>query len=144
MKSICGKDCCEQCPNLEQCGGCIQTDGKPFGGECIAADCIKARGAEAFNELKKALISEINALGIQGLHVDDLNLLNGFFVNLAYPLPNGVPTQFLKDNKVYLGNQIERADSERCYGVVADESMILVSEYGCMGAEPELVCYKKR
>ena len=33
-------------------------------------------------EAKKALIEEINALGIENLHVKDLNLLPGSFVNL--------------------------------------------------------------
>ena len=144
MKSICESDCCEKCDRLNDCGGCIKTDGKPFGGECIAAKCIRKNGQEAFAELKKALISEINALGIDGLKVDDLNLLNGFYVNLEYPLANGTTVRFLNDNNIYFGNQIERAGCERCYGVVADETMILVCEYGCMGENPVLLCYRKR
>ena len=144
MKSICGIDCCEKCSRLNECGGCLKADGKPFGGRCVAADCIKNKGRAAFEELKAALISEINALGITDLRVDNLNLLNGFFVNLTYPLANGAGVQFLNDNDIYFGNQIERPGNERCYGVVADETMILVCEYGCMGANPVLICYKKR
>lgn len=144
MKSICGSDCCEKCSRLSDCGGCVQTEGKPIGGECIAANCIKSGGQAAFEKLKKTIISEINALGIEDLRVDDLNLLNGFFVNLEYPLASGMTVKFLADNHVYFGNQIERPNSERCYGVVADETMILVCEYGCMGENPELLCYKKR
>ena len=101
-------------------------------------------GQTAFEALKKALITEINALGIDGLTVDDLNLLNGAYVNLEYPLANGGTVKFLADNRVYFGNQIERPGNERCYGVVADDTMILVCEYGCMGADPVLLCYKKR
>ena len=144
MKSICGSDCCEKCGRLSDCGGCIKAEGKPFGGECIAADCIVKNGQEAFEKLKKTLISEINALGIENLKVEGLNLLNGFFVNLEYPLANGQTVKFLADNNVYLGNQIEIPGSDRCYGVVADETMILVCEYGCMGENPVLICYKKR
>ena len=51
----------------------------------------------------------------------DLNLLTGSYVNLPYPLANGSTVQFLKDNDIYLGNQVEQADSDRCYGVVANE-----------------------
>ena len=89
-------------------------------------------------------MEEINALGIDGLTVDDLNLLTGAYVNLEYPLFNGTTVQFLNDKDIYLGNQIERPDSERCYGVVADERFILVCEYGCDGAEPEIMLYKRR
>lgn len=144
MKTICGSDCCEMCSRSEACGGCEKTGGHPFGGDCIAAECIKKNGQTAFDEVKRVLVAEINALGIDGLQVDDLNLLNGFYVNLEYPLPNGTSVKFLKDNNIYFGNQIEREGSERCYGVVADEEMILVCEYGCMGADPVLLCYKKR
>lgn len=67
-----------------------------------------------------------------------------FFVNLEYTLPNGTAVKLLEDDKVYLGNQIEQADSQRCYGIVGDESHILVCEYGCGGADPEILLYKKR
>lgn len=144
MRSICGSDCCEKCGRFEECGGCVQTGGRPFGGSCVAADCVKARGEAGLKELKNKLIAEINALGIEDLHVDDLNLLNGFYVNLEYPLANGATAKFLTDSNVYFGNQIERAGNDRCYGVVADETMLLVCSYGCMGADPELICYKKR
>ncbi len=144
MLSICGSDCCEKCDKINECGGCMKTCGHPFGGKCIAAEAFKAGGAEAFFALKNALIEEINALGIDGLSVQDLNLLNGFYVNLEYPLANGEKVKFLKDSDIYFGNQIERPGQERCYGVVADEKMILVCEYGYMGKDPELICYKKR
>lgn len=144
MNSICGSDCCETCTKLAECGGCVKTDGHPFGGECIAAKCLKTGGKDCYYELKNTLIAEINALDIDGLKVDDLNLLNGFFVNLEYPLASGQTAKFLKDSNVYFGNQIEREGNDRCYGVVADETMILVCEYGCMGADPILLCYKKR
>lgn len=145
MKSICGSDCCESCGKLPECGGCVKTDGHPFGcGECIAAKFIKTGGTDALKALKNTLIDEINALDIEGLKVDDLNLLNGFFVNLEYPLANGQTVKFLNDSNVYFGNQIEREGNDRCYGVVADETMLLVCEYGCMGADPVLLCYRKR
>ena len=70
--------------------------------------------------------------------------LNGFYVNLEYPLPNGQSVKLLEDNKVYLGNQIEIQGSGRCYGIVADEKYLLVCEYGCGGADPQIVVYKRR
>lgn len=144
MNSFCDSSCCSECGRLSDCGGCEKTDGRPFGGECVAAKCVKAGGKAAFEELKNQLIDEINALKIDGLSVDSLNLLNGFYVNLEYPLANGTKAKFLEDNKVYLGNQIERSGCERCYGVVADETMIIVCEYGCMGENPVLLRYIKR
>ncbi len=83
-----------------------KTKGHPFGGTCIAAECIKRGNLEVFKEMKETLIKEFNALGIQGLYVDDLNLLNGFYVNLKYTLTNGQSVKLLEDNRVYLGNQI--------------------------------------
>ena len=144
MSSICGMDCCSKCNAKEKCGGCVETGGQPFGGKCIAAECIEAGGHDAFLNLKNRLIEEFNGLGIQDLHINDLNLLIGSYVNLEYPLANGQTVKLLEDNKVYLGNQIERPDNDRCYGIVADEEYLLVCEYGCSGSEPEIVLYKRR
>ena len=63
---------------------------------------------------------------------------------LEYPLTNGTTVKFLNKNDVYLGNQIEKDKSERCYGVVANENFILICEYGCNGSEPEIILYKRR
>lgn len=89
-------------------------------------------------------MGEINALRFPGLSVDDLNLLNGFYVNLEYPLPNGTSVRLLDDRNIYWGNQIEIPGSERCWGVIADESFLLVCTYGCGGSDPQLVLYRKR
>lgn len=144
MESICGTDCCTQCTKLAECGGCIKTNGHPFGGTCIAAECVEHGGMADLSRLKQQLIDEINALGFPHLHVDTLYLLGGGYVNLSYLLPNKTAVPFLTENRVYFGNQIERPDSERCYGVVCDETFLLVSEYGCNGADPQLLLYKKR
>ena len=136
--TYCGIDCCKECSGLSECGGCEKCSGHPFGGSCIA------ERNKDFIELKTRLIDEINTLGIAGLIVTDLNLLNGSYVNLEYPLSNGTSVKFLNDHDVYLGNQVEQSGSERCYGVVADEAFILVCEYGCNGADPEIVMYKRR
>jgi len=142
--SYCGFDCEKGCPVFSDCGGCEKTCGHPMGGDCIAAETVKAGGTDAFNKLKAQLIEEINALGIPELKVTDLNCLMGFFVNLEYELPNGTKTKLLKDNEVYLGNQLERENSDRCYGVVSNAKFILVCEYGKEGIDPEILLYKKR
>ena len=136
--TYCGSNCCENCADLSKCGGCESCAGHPFGGSCVA------ERNRNFPELKQQLIEEINALAIGGLVLDDLNLLTGAYVNLEYPLSNGTTVRFLNDTDIYLGNQIERPDSERCYGVVADETFILVCEYGCNGADPEIVLFERR
>ena len=144
MLSLCGLDCCAACPQRAACGGCRETQGHPFGGTCVAAACVERGGMEAWESWKHAAMAELNALGIPDLQIDSLVPLNGFYVNLEYRLPNGQAVKLLEDNKVYLGNQIERPGQERCYGVVADETYLLVCEYGCNGADPEIVCYKRR
>ena len=138
MMTYCGTNCCKECDRLSACGGCERCQGHPFGGSCVA------ERNKDFLLLKRQLIDEINAFGIEGLSVADLNLLTGSYVNLPYPLANGSAVRFLRDNDIYLGNQIERADSDRCYGVVANEDFILVCEYGCNGSDPEIVLYKRR
>lgn len=144
MQSMCGADCCEQCPRKSDCGGCAATDGHPFDGRCIAAECVKQGGLEEFLRFKKTLINEFNGLGIEHLQIEDLNLLNGFYVNLEYPLANGQTVKLLEDNLVYLGNQVEIPRSDRCYGLVADDRYLLVCSYGCNGKDPEIIRYQKR
>ncbi len=105
---------------------------------------MRRGGREEFLRFKNMLIDEFNALGIDALNVSDLELLNGFFVNLEYPLANGSRVKLLEDNNVYLGNQIEISGSDRCYGIVADDAYMLVCQYGCNGKDPEIIVYKKR
>ena len=144
METICGTDCCARCAQRERCGGCRQTNGHPFGGSCVAAEAVQAAGLEELLRQKQALIAQINALALPGLRVSDMNLLNGGYVNLAYPLPGGQQARFLREDRVYWGNQVEVPGSDRCYGIVADASFLLVCRYGCQGSDPELVLYKKR
>ena len=144
MLSLCGLDCCAACPQRAACGGCRETQGHPFGGTCVAAACVERGGMDAWESWKHAAMAELNALCIPDLQIDSLVPLNGFYVNLEYRLPNGQAVKLLEDNKVYLGTQIERPGQERCYGVIADEAYLLVCEYGCNGADPEIVCYKRR
>lgn len=103
-------------------------------------------GNDAFEEFKKVLINEINALNIDGMpKLTRLNALVGAYVNLPYRLQNGNTVKFLDDNATYLGNQLECAfGGERCFGVLANTDFILVSTYDENGANPELVLYKKR
>ncbi len=131
-------DCCKECSKISECGGCEKCSGHPFGGSCIA------ERNKRYRVLKKQLIDEVNGLGIEGLVISDLNLLRGAYVNLEYSLSNDTTVRFLNNNDVYLGNQVERAESERCYGIVVNEKFILVCEYGCNGTEPEIVIYKRR
>lgn len=144
MLSICKTDWCSECTQKEACGGCAETDGHPFGGSCVAAEWIKKEGFEAYQARKKKLIEEINALGIKGLQVTDLNILNGFYINMEYRIPGGQTVKLLEDNRTYWGNQIEIPGSERCYGIAADDAYLLVCEYGCNGADPQIVLYRRR
>ena len=76
--------------------------------------------------------------------VTTLFQLSGAYVNLEYTLPNGEKIKLLDDTKIYLGCQVEKTNSDRCYGFVADNDYLLICEYGYNGTEPEIVIYKKR
>ncbi len=99
-----------------------------------------------FDEFKKKLVEEINALGIEGMpKVEKLNALVGSYVNLEYRLPGGQTVKFLDDGTTYLGTQLEpEFGGDRCFGVLANMDFILVCTYAAGGADPELVLYKKR
>lgn len=151
MNTICGADCSE-CGFKENCGGCKETNGHPFGGICMIAECCNSNGFEHCDKaclsvckLKAQLIEEFNALGIEDMEdVTDLNALKGSFVNLEYTLASGQTIKFWDDNKIYLGNQICKKNSDRCYGLTADENYLLVCEYSENGTEAEIVVFKKR
>ena len=144
MKTICGIDC-NGCGFKADCKGCMETSGHPLGGECIAAECYKSGGEDCFAAYKNRLIDEFNSLGIADMPtLTTLCQLCGAYVNLEYTLPNGEKIKLLDDSKIYLGYQLEKANSDRCYGLVADNKYMLVCEYGCNGSDPEIIVYKKR
>ncbi|MCQ2215920.1 MAG: zinc ribbon domain-containing protein [Bacteroidales bacterium] len=96
----------------------------------------------ANHPLKKLFIEEVNALGLPNLHVDNLYVLQGSFINQPYNI-NGNMVKLLDDNATYWGNQVIKDDS-RCYGIACCEQFILVSEYGKDGADAELIMLKNR
>lgn len=151
MSAICGLNC-NTCGFKDNCGGCKATNGHPFGGSCIVAECCNSsecvncgRAFEAPCKLKEQLITEFNALGIDDMdEVTELYALKGSFVNLEYTLPGGQTIRFWDDDRIYLGNQLHKKNSDRCYGLTADENYLLVCEYRENGSDPEIVVYKKR
>lgn len=145
MSTYCGANC-EDCPSKENCKGCRETCGSPFGGRCVAAEYIKLGGLKAYQQFKQELQGEINTLlTAQGISaIDDLFELVGEYVNLEYPMPSGEKVKLLNDKNIYLGAQIEFADLGICYGVVADTNFILICSYSVNGSEPELIVYQKR
>lgn len=103
-------------------------------------------GKENFDKFKAQLISEFNALKIEGIpEVKELNILSGSFINLEYRLPNGSYVRFLDDNATYLGNQLEcDFDPKFCFGIAGNMDFLLVCTYDENGGNPELILYKKR
>lgn len=103
-------------------------------------------GGEKWEQLKRQLIAEFNALSIEGMpKVEKLNALVGKFVNLEYRLPNGKAVRFLDDETTYLGNQLPcEFGGDRCFGILANMDFLLVCTYEKSGDNPELVLYKKR
>lgn len=53
MKTICGIDC-RECTHKDNCKGCVETNGHPLGGECVAARCYQSGGEKCFLQYKKA------------------------------------------------------------------------------------------
>jgi len=145
MSTICGADC-GKCTFKENCKGCLETCGKPFGGACVAAEYIKAGGREKYEDFKRNLLDEVNSLLEKNdiPKAEKLYEMCGSFVNLEYPMPSGKRVKMLDDSKIYLATQIEFADIGVCYGVVADTTFILVCSYSVNGSEAEIVLYKKR
>ncbi len=150
MKSICGADC-DNCGygKSNGCRGCVNTKGCPFGKQCFVAKYILTGGKENYELFKNQLIEEINEITIPGMpKIKELAPLNGSFVNLSYVLPNGKSTDFLENDEIYLGTQVESEFNDgniiRCFGVLANMDFILISEYGQNGENPELIIYKKR
>lgn len=142
MRSICGIDCVK-CELNTSCGGCLETGGRPFGGACIVAECFQ-RSETAFSELRERLIAAIRALGIPDMEqVQDLNALKGSLINLEYTLPGGQTVKLWDDNRIYLGNQLRKTGSDRYYGVAADETHLMVSEYSGHGEDAEIIVFKR-
>lgn len=140
MKSICGIDC-TKCPMQSACHGCEETGGRPFGGECVTALYCQKGEANAF---RQALLAAINALQIPDMEeVTELYALKGSFINIEYPLPGGQTVKFWDDNKIYLGTQLRKAGTERCYGIAADENDLMVSEYGEQGTDAHIVVFRR-
>ncbi len=90
----------------------------------------------------KEIIARIKALGIPELTaVEQLDELNGDYINLESVLPNGKTGKILDDHKKYWATQVEILGSEKCYGIAADEAMIAVYRYGCGGSDSELIAW---
>lgn len=96
----------------------------------------------ADHPMKKVYIKEVNELGIPGLNIDNLYVLQGSFINQDY-IVNGNTIRLIDDNATYWGTQVMKSD-DRCYGIACNEQFILVSEYGKDGADPEVVILKRR
>lgn len=145
-EAICGARC-NECPSKEQCRGCDETNGCPFGKQCYIAKYILTGGMENYLTFKNGLIDEVNALKVDGMEkVSELYPLVGSFVNLEYPFPAG-KIKLLKDDEVYLGAQVKNLFDESgksCFGIIARENFLLVCEYGEGCANPEIVIYKRR
>ena len=96
----------------------------------------------ADHPLKKTFIDEVNALGIADLHISNLYVLQGSYINQPYTI-NGNTFKLFDDNDTYWCNQVQKSDG-RCYGIACSEQYILVSEYGIDGSDAHLVIVKHR
>jgi len=94
--------------------------------------------------MKQKLLTEIKKSGIKEFeNLNTLNLLDGSYLNLEVRLPSGQSVKLLDDHKKYYANQIDIADSDKCYGVACDENFIVVYKYGCEGKDAEFVLLRR-
>jgi hypothetical protein len=102
-------------------------------------------GKEKLLEFKEKLIGEINVLmRLEGLpELEDLNVLQGEFVNMEYTLTNGAKVKLLDDKATYFGSQLEW-EAGKCVGIAANTSLILICSYEENGANPKIIIYKSR
>ena len=140
--SICGIDC-TKCGLSSTCNGCMETNGRPFGAECMAALCLE-KGEKELCESERNLIAAFRALNIEDMEeITELHALKGSLINLEYTLPNEQIIRFWNDDKIYLGNQLSKKGSDRYYGMIADENYLMVSEYSGSGSDAELVAFMR-
>jgi len=149
MNTICGADC-GACMFKGSCPGCGATNGRPFGKECMLAACARENGVQTCAScgactLRRELIDQFNALGIEDMEtLHELYALRGAFINMTYKLPGGQPARFWDDDRIYLGSQLGKKGSSRCYGLAADEKYLMVCEYSPDGTDPEIVAFMRR
>ena len=86
-----------------------------------------------FNELKIADMAEVT----------ELNELSGDFINLEYKMPSGQSIKLWDGSKTYYAAEISKKNSDRCYGLTASETHLLVCEYGNGGSDAEIVIYRR-
>lgn len=93
---------------------------------------------------KEDLIRQFNALGIPDMEeITELYELRGDFINLEYRLPSGQRVRLWDDETIYYGAEVCKRNSDRCYGLTADDTYLLVCEYGEGGADAEIVVLKR-
>ena len=147
MRSICDVNC-DECKIKDKCKGCVNTNGHPWGGNCVLAEfCYDKNGhtKEKIVEYKKELIKEIDSLNLEFISkIEELYPLNGIFVNIEYELQTGEKIKLLKDNDIYLGTQLHKNDNSGYYGIVADNDYILISEYDNNYQNAKIIVYKQR
>ncbi len=144
MTSICGIDCPE-CFMQESCMDCSASGSCHFGENCFIARYIIQHGVDGYDKFLKLLINEIHFLAVPDMpDVAGLNALKGSLLNLEYTLENGQTVKLLNDNKIYLGTQLHKKNSDRYYGIVADDKYILVCEYGQSRSDPKIILYMQR
>ena len=110
----------------------------------LSAQNAWSLGEDELCRFKKKLLAAFNALDIPDMEeVTELNALKGSFANIEYSLPNGQIVKFWDDNKIYFGNQLQKKGSDRCYGIMADEEYLMVSEFSGYGKDAEIIVFRR-
>ena len=145
--SYCGVDC-SKCYKNAECAGCISSGGRPFGDDCVIAQCCKKNTGKSkcysayFSQcyIKRAVMREIRKCGIAGLcNYKYIYEAPGFLLNLDCKYPDGSIKKPFVDNKVYISGQYKITGYERRYTVVADNEQYWLIEHDENGSNAVLI-----
>ena len=149
--SYCGVDC-KKCYKNQECEGCIASGGKPFGGECVIAECCKKNAGHkdcgpayvCDCYLKQLVIGVMHNCGIDDLkNYDFIFEVPGFLLNLECKYPDGSIRRPFDDKKIYISGQYRQSDSDRRYTAVADKDNFWLIEHDENGSNAVLIVNKR-
>ena len=142
---------CRKCSKRIYCAGCYESGGRPFGGECVIAECCKKHN-EGYKcgypatgcKLKYKVMTEMKKSGVTDLHPFNLIFeMPGKFININYKHPDGSVKRPFDDTKVYIWGQYKLPNRSRIYTIIADSENLWIADYDENGDNAEILEHRK-
>ena len=149
--SYCGVDC-SKCFKRSECNGCVVSGGKPFGGECVIAECCKQNNTNGECgcsfccrcRLKRRVLDEVRNCDIEELHVFNfIYEIPGTFINVDYTFPDGEVRKPFDVTKVYIWGQYKTPGRDRTYSIIADSENIWIADHEENGSDAYIMRHWK-